>query len=147
MTPLVAALNNGGGAIGGKEMSPLCTLVAHLALDEQLSALEKKGWAAAGVYQVAERPLGTEEFEALADYHLKRTSGAGYPEFQSYPYCLLPVEIRALERLGRGTLGPTEHPLLNSPLAARREAASIELDDGLKRFRERTSRDLDMDWA
>lgn len=129
---LVIKLDGGDASISGKDMSPLCTLVAHFVTGRDARTLERLGWAPIAIYQrVADRSLTVSDYDTLSVFHQNGVDGDGFPPFHFYPYRLVPFELLAIaKRTGVALAG--RHPLLNSPLARVRTVAEIAMTEELR---------------
>lgn len=131
LSECVRRINAGERGIGGKTMNALCGLVAHYATGRSAGELENAGWASLGIYEsAAAGKLRPVDYDDLAEYHIRRVTGGGYPEFQSNPYCVIPFELLAIERRTNVRID-SKHPLLSSPLAVRRDVSTIAMTDEL----------------
>jgi hypothetical protein len=129
---LIHKIDDGYPGVGGKDMSPLCTLVAWFVTGKPVAALERSGWAKIGPYApLAAGSFTAQDYDELAAFHQKGVDGAGYPPFHFYPYRLVPFELQAIaKRTGVALEG--KHPLLGSPLAKPRHVPEIPVPDELR---------------
>lgn len=139
---LVRKIDGGSDCVGGKGMNPLCGAVAALSLSLDGETLARRGWSAPGPYATAVAgTLRPSDYDGLADYHIKRTGGAGFPEFQMNPYSVVPFELHAIERR-TGVRIQSEHPLLVGPLAAHRTVSELPTTEELDRVISASEKDL-----
>lgn len=139
---LVTRVVDGYPGVVGRNMNPLCTLVAHLVTGRPVDELEALRWAPIGVYTpIAAGTLRSSDYDALATYHQHALDGRGYPPFRTYPYRVIPFELVAIARR-TGIRIDSRHPLLTSSLARRRDVPDIAMPDELEPVIERATCEL-----
>jgi hypothetical protein len=142
---LVTRVVDGCPGIVGRNMSPLCTLVAHLATGRDVVQLEAAGWAPIGVYApVVAGTFRACDYDTLATFHQHAVDTKRWPPFGAYPYRVVPVELLAI---ARRTGIPIEgrHPLLKTTLARQRTVPDIAIPDELRPVIERATQELSLD--
>ncbi|HMF44327.1 MAG TPA: hypothetical protein VKQ32_26825 [Polyangia bacterium] len=133
LDPRIELIDKGDESIGGKDMNPLCTLMAHFVTKRNAGEIKRHGWGSIGPYaSVAQGSLKPDDYELLAEYHAKNVGTGGYQPFWRLPYRLYPGELLAIEKLTGVPITMPRHPLLTSPLARRREVPTIPVPDDLK---------------
>ncbi|MCW5800977.1 MAG: hypothetical protein KIT31_01080 [Deltaproteobacteria bacterium] len=123
--------------ISGKDMNPLCTLMAHFVTGRDPEALARSGWAPITAYRaVAQRSLRSGDYEALATYHSKRL----HEDFSGHPSSVVPFELLAIERLTGVPIENPKHEWLRTPLVRRRQVPEIPVPPELAAVIERSRR-------
>ncbi len=129
---LVQRVDAGEDVVDGKDMSPLCTLMAHFVTGKRAEVLEASGWAPIDIYRpVTDGTFDASQWDALASWHQENTDRGDYPPFYSAPYRLIPFELMAISRRTGIPISGT-NPLLHTPLAVMREVPEIAMTDELQ---------------
>lgn len=120
---------------------PPSTLVAHWLTGKPLDELVAEKWPMLGGFRAARKSaLSPADFDELASLHCERAP-RDVSFFDRSPLFLMPIELLVLEKR-TGCRMEGRHPIINSPLAARRVVPNIKPHPQIAEVLQRAASDL-----